>query len=102
MGFPGASATARATSMSCEALWRALLAGRPALKGSARRVVLPAADGQPEHTEERAMGKADWLQLLAHILTAGHAATGLFGRVESSASDSDGAAAAATPGAVAP
>lgn len=94
-------ATARATSMSCEAIWRALMSGRPGLKGKLRRCCVPSVQGEgetetgateqkgEERIEERPMGKQDWLQLLTHILTTGHAVTGLFGRVESSASDSD-------------
>lgn len=87
-------ATARATSLSANVLYDALLRARPALKSMNRKV--------PEEREEEAsemgnqepdaspLNKREWLQLLTYVCTAGHFSSGVFGRVDSSASDSDG------------
>lgn len=90
-------ATSRATSMSCEVLWRALVGGRPTLGTMVRNrtpvegaVKLEEGAPHPDISTEP-MSKREWLHLLTHILASGHARTGLFGRVESSASDSDAA-----------
>lgn len=95
-------ATSRATSLSSAALWDALVRARPALKNMGRRAIDPPPKPEPEHgsTEDDDMeaqeqpdtsplNKREWLQLLTYILTAGHLSSGVFGRVDSSASDSD-------------
>ncbi|EKM54893.1 uncharacterized protein PHACADRAFT_210662 [Phanerochaete carnosa HHB-10118-sp] len=105
-------ATSRATSMSCEVLWRALVGGRPTLGQMVRQRaaadivddsgIVKKEEGVPDlgdaaQEEETkpsasaAMSRAEWLHLLTHILSSGQVRTGLFGRVESSASDSDAA-----------
>ncbi|KAF7799928.1 hypothetical protein EIP86_011171 [Pleurotus ostreatoroseus] len=100
-------ATARATSLSAAAIYGALMAGRPALKTMPRRVPEPehlraAEDDTPLGAEAAPLHKSDWLHLLTTVLTRGHASSGIFGKVDSSASDSDadgcaGGGAAASP-----
>ncbi|KAI0771844.1 hypothetical protein BC629DRAFT_1531194 [Irpex lacteus] len=98
-------ATSRATSLSVSALWDAVCRTRPALKTMGRRVPVSSEpedanddgaedDGESEgdvkrEVDESPLNKREWLQLLTYILASGHLSSGLFGRVESSASDSD-------------
>ncbi len=88
-------ATARATSMSASNIYSALMAGRPTLNIMPRRT--PASqtssgegvDLEMEVAAPLPLNKRDWLHLVTHILTTGHLSSGIFGRVDSSASDSD-------------
>lgn len=92
-------ATSRATSLSVSALWDALLRTRPALKTMGRRAPSPSLQDSDEAVDSDAdvrseadcspLNKREWLQLLTYILAANHLSSGVFGRVESSASDSD-------------
>jgi hypothetical protein len=83
-------ATSRATSLSASALWEALVRSRPALKTTARRTSSHTCSGSgSEAVDTSPLNKREWVQLLVYILAAGHLSNGLFGRVESSASDSD-------------
>lgn len=93
-------ATSRATSMSAPSIYEALLRTRPALKTMSRKVPPPAptpSDGDEMAVDDKdedepdtsSLNKREWVQLLTYILTAGNLTSGVFGRVDSSASDSD-------------